>query len=234
MARIRRKDLKRDRFVEEVTHQVEYVSGHRKQFVAAGIAVVVLLVAGLGYWTYDRQRRIESSAALQDAIELFHGQITTEERPGFKTFSTEAGRIEEVTRALDAISLDYSGTAAATGASYYSGLLDREQGNKAEARSHFEQAVRGRGTEYAALARMALGALLLDQGDAEAAREHFQALVDDPTQLVSRDQANIEVARTFVDTDPEQAREILGAIRAENGPASAMASALMETLGEGG
>lgn len=233
MAKLRRKDLKRDRFVEEVTHQVEYVSGHRRQFVGAGIAIVVLLVGGVGYWTYDTQRQATSSAALQDAIDLFHGQVTLEERPGFKTFATEADRIDEVTRALDGVNLDFSGTSAATGASYYSGLLDREQGNIAEAQAHFEQAGRGPGSEYAALARLALGGLLLDQGNAEAAREQFRALVESPTRMVSRDRASIEIARTLISSDPEQAREILSGIQAENGPASAMAAAVMEILGEG-
>lgn len=233
MARIRRKDLKRDRFVEEVTHQVEYVSGHRNQFVAGGVAIVVLLVGGVGYWTYATQRHSASHAALQDAIESFHGVVSVEERPGIKTFSNEAERIDGVTRALDAIILDYSSTAAGAGASYYSGLLDREQGNIAEAQSHFEQAVRGTGDEYPALARLAFGALLLAQGEPEAAREQFRELVDHPTRTVSRDLASIEMARTYIGSDPQQARDILSAIQAENGPASAMAAALMETLGEG-
>lgn len=233
MARMRRKDLKRDRFVEEVSHQVEYVTGHRKQFIGAGIAVVVGLLAGVGYWTYDRQQGLESNGALQDAIELFHGQVTTEDLPGFKTFATEADRIDAVTRALDEVSLNYPRSAAATGAAYYSGLLDREENNTAEAQAHLEQAVRGKGSEYAALARLALGGLLLDQGDAEGAREQFRMLVESPTRAVTKELASIEMARTFISSDPEQAREILTPIQEENGPASAMATALMETLGEG-
>ncbi len=234
MARLRRKDLKRDRFVEEVTHQVEYVSGHRKQFIAAGTAIVVALVGGIGYWTYSRGRAINSSAALQEAINLFHGVVSLEESPGLETFTTEAERIDEVTRALDAIMLDYSGTASAAGASYYSGLLDREEGNLPEAQSHFEQAVRGNGTEYPALARLALGALLLEGGDAEAAREQFRAVVENPTRIVSRDRASIEYARTFIESDPQQARDLLSEIQSENGPASSIAAALLETLPEGG
>lgn len=234
MARIRRKDLKRDRFVEEVTHQVEYVSGHRKQFIAGGVALVVLLVGGTGYWSYARQRSINSNAALQEAINLFHGVVSVEARPGLKTFATEIERIDTVTRALDAILLDYSGTAAAAGASFYSGLLDREEENLAEAEAHFEQAVRGSGSEYPTLARLALGTLLFERGDAEAAREHFRAVVENPSRTVSKDRATIEYARTFIESDPQQARDLLNEIQAQNGPASTMASALLETFDEGG
>ena len=233
MARFRRKDLKRDRFVEEVTHQVEFVSGHRTQFLIGGIALVVVLGAGTGYWTYDRQRNIASQAKLQDAINLFHGIVSTESQPGTKTFATEFERIEQITRALDGITLDYSGTAAADGASFYGGLLDQEQGNVAEAQSHFEQAVRGQGGEYPALARLSLGNLLLEGGDAEAARTQFQQLVVNPTRTVSRDRATIEVARTFVESNPERARQILNGVQTENSPASSLAEALLDTLGAG-
>ena len=233
MARLRRKDLKRDRFVEEVTHQVEYFSGHRKQIIGAGVAFVVLLVAGVGYWTYATKRAASSMAALQEAVDLFHGVVTTDEAPGIKTFATESDRIDQVTRALDAVMLDYAGTVAGAGATYYSGLLDREQGNIAEAQSHLEQAARGKGSEYPALARLALGSLLFDQGDAEAAREHFRALVENPTRTVSRDRASIEMARTYMESDPQQARELLKAIQDESGPASQLAAILMERLGEG-
>ena len=231
---MRRKDLKRDRFVEEVTHQVEYFSGHRKQFITGGVAVLVALVAGFGYWSYSGGRATESSAALQDAIDSYHGIVSLEARPGAKTFASESERIDAVTRALDTIMLEYSGTPAAGAAAYYSGLLDRDEGNLSEAESHFEQAVRGNGTEYPALARLALGSLLLDEGDADGAREHFQAVVENPTRTVPRDRAAIEYARTFIESDPGQARKLLAAIQSENGPASSIASALLETLPEGG
>ena len=95
---------------------------------------------------------------------------------------------------MDKVTLDYAGTAAATGAAYYSGLLDREQGNATEAKAHFETAMRGKGSEYPALARLALGGMLLTEGDAEAAREHFQQIVDNPTRTIPKDRASIEVA----------------------------------------
>ena len=186
MARFRRKDLKRDRFVEEVTEGVGFVTAHRTTFVAGGIAAVVLLIGGVGYWSYASQRAAASQAALLEATALYAGIVTEEDLPGVETFATAAERVDRVTRALDAVMLDYSGTAAAAGAAYYSGLLDREEGNLTEARSHFEQAVNGRGGEYPALARMALGQLLLAEGDSESAREHFQSIADRPTRTVSR------------------------------------------------
>ena len=233
MARFHRKDLKRDRFVEEVTHQVEFFSGHRRQVVAGGSAVLVLLVCGLGYRSYSSQRNASSLAALHDAIDLYHGVVSAEEQPGLKTFATEADRLDQITRALDAVILDYPGTSAASGAMYYSGLLDRAEGNMNEARAHFEQAIRGKAAEYPALARMALGALLVEQGEAEAAREQYQAVVDAPTTVVSKEQASIELARTFVSSDPGKAREILDEIQSGNSAASSLAASLLATLDEG-
>ncbi|MCY4598143.1 MAG: tetratricopeptide repeat protein [Bryobacterales bacterium] len=233
MARLRRKDLKRDRFVEEVTHQVTFVAAHRKQFIAGGLAIVIVLVASVGYWSYARQRNQASRAALQEAVESYHGIVGEESVPGAKKFSSEAERLDSVTAALDKVTLDYSGTAAAAGALYYAGLLDREEDNTAEARSHFEQATRGKGTEYPSLARLALAELLFAEGEVAGAREQLQSLVENPTRTISRDRASIELARTYLETDPQKAREMLDAIQAENGPASPLAAALLETLSEG-
>ena len=233
MKRFRRKDLRRDRFVEEVSQQVEYVSRHRKLFVAAGVTILVALVGGAGFWTYSQNVATSSNAALLDAIELYHGVVTTEDLPGLKTYATEGERIDTVTRALDTIMLDYSGTGAAAGAAFYSGLLDRKEGNRAEAESHFEQSIRGSGSEYPAMARLALSAMLMEDGDHEAAREILQVVVDNPTRTVSKDRASIELARTFIKSDPEQARTMLLAIQSENGPASPLAAAVLETLPEG-
>jgi len=233
LQRFRRKDLKRDRFVEEVGERVEYFSAHRKQFVGGGVAALVLLVGGVGYGGYARQRGIDSQAALLKATTLYGGVVTTESVPGLKTFATEAERVEEVTRSLDTVTLDYAGTAAAAGAAYYSGLLDREQGNAIEAKAHFETAARGKGSEYPALAKLALGGMLLAEGDVEAAREYFQEIVDNPTRAIPKDRASIEVARTLVQSDPQRARDMLSEIQAANSPASPLAADLMETLGEG-
>ena len=233
MARFRRRDLKRDRFVEEVTQQVEFFAGHRKQFIGGGIAVVVIIVAAVGYTTYTNNRSRASLSALHEAIDLYHGVVTDEEVRGAKTFATETERIDAVTRSLDILAVDFSGTPAAAGAAFYSGLLDREQGNVAEARAHFELAMNGSGREYPALARIALGSLLLDEGSADEARKHFQWVVENPSRTVSKDQASIEVARTLIGSDPEQAREILDPIQTANGPASSLAAALMETISEG-
>ena len=235
MARFRRKDLKRDRFVEEVSEGVGFVTLHRRKFVAGGIALVVALVAGTGYWSYARQRAIDSQSALLKATALFGGLVTEEDLPpGVPTFDSAAERVDEVTRALDRVTLDFPGTAAAAGAAFYSGLLDQEDGNLIEARSHFEQATRGSGREYPALARLALGQLLLDEGEAESAREHFQVVVDSPTRTVSRDRAEIEVARTWMSTDPAKAREILSAIQERNLAAGPLVADLLDAMEEGG
>lgn len=232
--RFRRKDLKRDRFVEEVSHQVEYVSGHRKQVTAAVAVALALLIGGGAYWSYARNKAVASNAALQEAIDLYHGDVTLEERPGMQTFATQAERTERVTRALDGVILNYQGTPAAAGAAYYSGLLDLEQGNRVEAKAHLEQAIRGAGSELPAQARMALGAMLLEDGDSAAAREVLQPVVDNPTRTVTRARATIELARTYVDSDPEEARRILNEVQTEHPPASGMASAVLETLPDGG
>ena len=231
--KFRRKDLKRDRFVEEVSHQVVFIRRHRKQFVAGAIVLVVVLVTGTGYWTYNRQQQQASQAALYDAIQNFHGIVSDEPSPGSKTFSQESDRIQESEQSLNKVTLEFSNAQGATGAMYYLGLLDLEQGNRTEAISHFEQAARGSSAEYSALAKFSLGTVLLQEGDVDAAREHFQHLVENPTRTISRDQAYIEVARSYISSDSKRALEMLNELQAQNNPASVMAATLIKTIDEG-
>ncbi len=232
MARFRRKDLKRDRFVEEVSHQVEFFSAYRKQIIGGGVAGLVLIAAISGYFAYSRSRSQDARSELLKALESYHGVVSAESIPGVKIFDSKEERFETVSRELDAVVLEYGGTAAATGAAYYAGLLDREEGNLTEAKAHFEQAIRGSGDEYAALAHLALGGLLMAEGNAEAARDQFQQVVDNPTRTAPSEIASLEVARTFLVSDPQKAKEILEAINEQSAMASTLTAALLEKVAE--
>ena len=60
MAKITRKQLKKDRFAEEVRHSVSYVSTHRNSMIAAAAALVVITGGIYGYVTYRRAAELRS------------------------------------------------------------------------------------------------------------------------------------------------------------------------------
>ena len=86
MARLSRKQLKKDRFAEEVGHSVVYVSSHRKQFLIWGALGVALIIGIVSYAGYRRARSADARAEFHKAVNMYHGKVDTEERPGGITF----------------------------------------------------------------------------------------------------------------------------------------------------
>ena len=69
-----RRELKHDKFVDQVGHSVEYAAEHRSQIAKwGGAALVVLLLAGGVYWFIHTST--ERQAALHNAMQRFEAGI---------------------------------------------------------------------------------------------------------------------------------------------------------------
>lgn len=225
-----RKELKHDAFVEEVGHQVHFLAQHRKQ-VVVGLVVVIALIVGIASFVgYQRTRAAAANAALQDAVRLFNGTVTTEQAMGRVTFATTGERNRRVTEALEGIKSEYSGTDQAAAADYYLGLLNVEEGEYDAAKTHLQVAVAGAGPQYSSLARLTLANVLGIQGDVATAREHYDALVKNPSEVVPADRAKLELARMLADKDPEAAKPLLEELVQQPGPVSVAAGSTLRRL----
>ncbi len=233
MAKLNRKRLKRDLFVEEVGHQVSYISENRNMVILAVAIALAVIVGGGSFWTYQQSKALESRAALHKAVDLFHGSVSLENRLGFITYATSLERIRRVREAMEGVIDDYSGSAQAAAAEYYLGLLESEQDKPDDATKRFESAINGSDQEYAALARMALADMLHQSGKVEDARQHYDQLIAKPTRVVPKSRAKIALAQTYAVSDPGKAREILTEVQAEAGPAGILAATALQQLIEG-
>ena len=233
MAKLNRKSLKRNLFVEEVGHQVGYLTEHRNTVILAGAIALALIVGAGSFWSYQQAKTVESRQALNKAVDLFHGSVSLENRPGYITYATTLERIRRVSEAMEAVIADYSGSPQSTAAEYYLGLLDSEQDKAEEATKRFQTAINGSDAEYAALARMALGDMLHQSGKSDDARKHYDQLIAKPTRVVPKGRAQIALAHTYASSDPAKAREILTEVQQEAGPAGILAATALQELMEG-
>lgn len=232
MSGFTRKDLKHDKFVEEVGHQYAYFTSHRKVIVGGAVLVIAAIV-GLSSWmSYRSARSSDARQALQEAVRLFHGTVTTEQRTGYITYATTGERYRRTGEALEKVRLEYSGTEEARGAQYYLGLLDIEQGKGEEAVSKLQEASSGSGP-YASLARLTLAQQLGRMGRIDEAREQFQRLIDNPSEVVSADRAKLELGRLLAEHDPEAAKTVLESLIETSSPASAPATTVLRDLNSG-
>ncbi len=217
MANFTRKQLKQDKFVEEVGHQVQWFSTHQKPVIIGAAAALAVVIGSVWFVGYQRARGQEAAAELQEAVRLFGGSVTTEARPGFVTFATTGERQRRVTEAMDKVLADYSGSDAAGAAEYYLGLLDLEQDKYDEAQARLERAIDGADKEYASLARLALASVHAAKDDLAGAREIYKRLIASPTRVVPAGRAKLDMARKIAPSDPEEARALLLELAAEGG-----------------
>ncbi len=230
MARISRKQLKHDRFVEEVGQSVVYVSSHRKQLLIWGGVAIALIIAIASYGGYRRTRAEQTRAEFQKAVEMYHGKVDTQQQPGGITFPTTIARFRDTTEQLQKVISEYAGREEAVAAAYYLALLEIEQEKVEEAQKRLE-GIAGNNGEYASLARLALADLHARRQEDESARRHYQHLIDNPTRVVPKSRAQLALARYLSTTDKEEeAKTILEEMMKEPGTAGVSAGTTLTEL----
>lgn len=230
MARISRKELKKDEIREELAGSVGYLVEHRNTVIIAA-ALAIAIGAGLAFYLGHRRTQMaEARKALQDAIELFHGEVNTETRIGVITFTTTIERRTRTTEAFESVKQRYPDSPVADAAEYYLALLDVEEEKYQEAQQKLETAIQSDDEETAALARLALAEVYerLDK-DAEA-QEQYQYLVDNPTRMVPAGRARLALARFLIPREPERAKEILNELVQTPGVLGGAATAALRDL----
>lgn len=229
MDRITRKELKKDKFAQEVGHTVEFLEAHRKQFIRYGAiaGAVIVLVAGLFY--YNHRQYIARQAALRSALNAMEAPVGPSPAPGIVTYASEEEKSRAVAKMLTDLAAKYAGSEEAAAARLYlSGIL-LEEGKTDDAVKGLNEVAGSRSQEYASLAKFSLAELYASQGKTAEAEKLLRELMDRPTVLVSKEQAALVLARMIAPTKPEEARKLLEPIRSAPG---AVGRAAMAAYGD--
>lgn len=230
MDRVHRQELKHDRFVEQVGHTVEFAAEHKQQFVryaVIGLAAVVLILGG--FW-YTRHQAGLRQDALRDAIRTQEAQVGQNASPFFVTFPTDAEKQKAVDKAWNDLANNHSGSAEAAIAHYYMGVNASDRGNTQEAEKQFKLAADSGKDDYASQAKLALASIYASSGRTDEAEKVLRSVMNDPTVLVSKEAATIELARVIAKSKPAEARKLLEPLRTERGPVSRAALTLLNEI----
>jgi len=234
VAGLSRKDLKHDKFVEEVGQSVRFFRSHRNQVIGAAVLVIAAVVGVSSWMGYSRSQNEAAQLALQEAVRLYHGSVTTEQRAGVVSFATSGERMRRTTEAFEQIKIDSPGSDSATAAEYYLALLEVEDGKAEEARTRLQKLVSGAsGGNYVGPARLTLAQMLAREGKIDEARSEFESLIKNPSAIVPAERAKLELARVLAEHDPAAARPLLEELSTVQGPVSAAASLALSRLPQG-
>ena len=223
-----RRQLKHDKFVDQVGQSVEYATEHRDQMIKWGGAALVLLILAVGgYWYLNHQHNIRQEA-LRNAMQTFEAGIG-QGGEFIKSFPTQEEKDKAVVKELTDVATKYSGKQEGQIARYFLGLYYSDKGNLAEAEKHLKIAAEGGKDAYASQAKLSLSQLYASTGRQADAEKLLRSVVDDPTVLVSKEQATIALAKVIAPKNSAEARKLLEPLRSERGPVS---RAAITALGE--
>lgn len=223
-----RKQLKHDKFVDQVGHSVEYAAEHRDQVIKwGGVAVVLLLVAIGVYWYTNYQKGVRQ-AALNDAMQTYEAGIG-DGGQFLKSFPNQAEKDKAVIQKLSDLAGKYGGKEEGQIARYFLGLFYADKGNLSEAEKNLKPVADSGEEPYASQAKLSLAQVYHSLGKTADAEKTLRSLINDPTILVSKEQATITLAKVLAKDKPAEARKLLEPLRAERGPVS---RAAISALGE--
>ncbi len=220
-----RRELKSDQFAVTAEHAAEYLGMHRRQAVqVAALAILAIALIVGGYFWFDHARTVRAEK-LSAAMQISETPVGPTAPQGGQSFPTQQAKDAALTKAFTDISKEYSGSREGALAEYTLAGIASTAGHDDEARKHFQAAADSSDKEYASVAKLSLAQMDYAENRAGDGQKLLQGLIDHPTELVSKAQATITMARMVARTHPMEAKALLAPLLKEPGQVGQMASA---------
>ena len=217
-----KESLQHDQFTDTVSNVVNYALTDRQRLIRwAVIAGAVLLIAGAAIW-FSSYRSSARQRDLEAAFAVLNAPVSTTETAG-KSFPTQEAKTKASMKALADVVAKDGGKREGLTAQYYLGTLKAQNNDPKGAESDLS-VVANSSSECAPLAKIALAQLYASQNKAAEAQRLLREVVNKPTDLVSKTQAQVLLAQLLELSNPQEAKKIVQSLKASNqNPAAARA-----------
>jgi predicted negative regulator of RcsB-dependent stress response len=198
--------LEHDQFTDAVTGAVSYTKSHSRAVIRwVAVAVAVAVVVG-GIWGYLQYQKTQRENDLAEAMSVTDAQIGPP-NDFSKTYPTQAAKDAAAERAFSEVVAKDGSSNEGMIALYYL-ATQKAKTNQAAAEPEFKR-VADSGSDVAPLAKIALAQIYAGEKKTAAAQDLLRSIINDPTDLVSKAQAQILLAQTEATTNPQDARGVL-------------------------
>lgn len=212
-----KEQLQHDHFTDAVSSAVVYARRHRENVTRWGIVIAIaLIVGGAAIW-YAAYRNSVRQQDLQNAFAVLEAPVGTPTQLG-KSFATQDAKTQASMKALHDLVAKDGGTRQGLIAQYYLATLKAAQQDTKGAEADLQN-VANSSSECAPLAKIALAQLYAGQNKMQQAQALLRDIISHPTDLVSKAQAEIFLARLEQTSNPQDAKKLLQSLRAERDPA---------------
>jgi hypothetical protein len=225
-----RKELKSDQVAVTVEQTVDYVQAHQQPIIKVAIAVVALAVIVGGIVFYRTQQHEVRDARLAECVRVAQAPVGGTGTPDALAFPTMDAKAAEETKVFSKLLADYPGTEEGYIAEYYIGGVLASQAKMEEARKKYQDVIDHAGKNTASLAKFALAQIALQENKTAEGEALLKDLMDHPTDMVSKEQATVELANNTKTKDPAAARKLLEPLVKEGGEIAGTAARLLNEL----
>ncbi len=203
--------VRHDAFTDTVSNVVAYSSVHRQTLIRYGIiAGIALLITCVAIWLSNYRSSIRQ-AELSSAFNVLDTPIGTPGANG-KSFATSDEKTKASQKALNDILAKDAGTREGYIAQYYLGTIKAQNQDSKGAESNLTAVANSR-SEVSSLAKIALAQLYISESKRPQAENLLREVVNKPTDLVSKPQAQILLAQVLEGSNPREAQKILNLLR---------------------
>ena len=202
MRREHRRELKHDRFVDEIGSLSGKARENQRLILTGTLAVVVIVVAVYGVFAWRSSHEQKGQDALSAAIStvdspLIPAQPGSQPVPGAK-YKTEAERAAAAEKQFKDVTTNYSGTDAADIAGLYLARFDAAKGDTGTAKQLLQKFI----TEHpkhvlVGSARFSLYQLRIENGEAAQVASELQAEIAKPSPVLPPDTLLVLLAHAY-------------------------------------
>ena len=230
-----RHQLKQDRFAVATAETVSWAVDHRKILTTLGIIAGVIVAVVLAGYYFLQQQNQAASLAMANAFRTYDAQIVpagTPPQPGMTIFNSAQERAKAAQPLFQAVVKNYAHTHNAQIARYFVALTELDEGNSAAAEKQLQDLSHAGNKDLASLAKFALANQYRNSDREPQAIALYKQLIAQPTNSVSKAQAQLALAETYSTRQPDEARKLYQQVQKENptSPASEMAASRLSAL----
>lgn len=229
MDRKTRKNLKSDKFAQEVTTIWDWIAEHKSEVIRYGSIGAAVVLIGVGIFYYQRHQTNVREDALAAALRIDNAGVGANPMPGMLNFPTQQEKDKAWEKAFTEVATKYHGTQEGAIAEMYLASQADDKGNLAEAEKRYKDVMDSAPKPYASMAAVALAQVYAGDGKLDEAEKLLRDYIAHPTVTVSKDEATIELAQIIAQKNPEEARKLLEPLRTSR---TAISRAAVQELGD--
>jgi predicted negative regulator of RcsB-dependent stress response len=208
-----RKDLKTDKFAEDVFDVFGWASAHKTEVVRYGAALIALVLIVVGVLYYNRSQASAREDALYKALRVEDATTGSAIEPTSMHFDTETEKTKAKLQAFTELSSKYSGSQEGAIADMYLASYAVDSGNQDEAEKRYKRVVDDGPKPYASLARIALSQIYISEGKTTDAEKVLRDAIANPSATVSKEHAELALGELLSKTNPTEAHKLLDPLR---------------------